>query len=111
MYKYKLPTRIKKIDGEEQYQGDIINDQTDGPEHLKFWTGYKYERLSDIVRNEIEIQNTTNNFKQEIDNIKKLYKEKCDEVSDLKSRYSNLQMHSIHLTNLLCEHGILEYGN
>jgi hypothetical protein len=33
------------------------------------------------------------------------------ELSELKLHNSNLQMSNIRLNNLLCEHGILEYGN
>lgn len=53
---FKLTTRVSRNTDTEQYNGDIIWDATDGPKHLKFWTGEKYERLSDMVKKEIKRQ-------------------------------------------------------
>ena len=51
---FKFPTKKAGCKGPDIYNGDIIWDESDGPTHLKFWTGNEYQRLSDMVRNEID---------------------------------------------------------
>lgn len=51
---FKFATKMAGCKGPDAYNGDVIWDESDGQRHLKFWTGKKYERLSDMVRDEID---------------------------------------------------------
>lgn len=53
-YIFKFATKKAGCKGPDLYYGDVIWDESDGPTHLKFWSGKEYVRLSDMVRNEVD---------------------------------------------------------
>ena len=69
----------------------------------------KAERERDDARNAFTI--ATDEMVKAQSKTREISMKLQTELSELKLHNSNLQMSNIRLNNLLCEHGILEYGN